>query len=729
MSFLEQYKKYFIISVPLLLSIFTFIIYYPTLVYGFVFDDFPTIIEYIHNRSITFWAQFFQNPRWISRILNQATYAYWKNSATAYRIFNLSLHIITGCLIFALIWNLANRAHKDSFLQKYALLFTSIVTGLFLLHPVQTQTVTYITQMRLEGLVVFFAFAVLLTFVFATQAKTKTTIWGLYILSFACAALAAGTKEIIIVLPFLVLLIDWFFVAQGNVNEFKSRLWIHASYFFIIFGLFYWYGYAQPHAIKSLATHAVQNNRGNILTSSPQEHITLYPFFISQFKVIAHYIAIFVAPFSLSFDYDYKLSRSFFDWDVLAPLMLLLLLVGVLVLRLRKNKKDILVFAGAWFLISILPRASIFPGTELVCDYKTYIASFGIIVALAYGLTYAITFLLEKYSLRALWHPVALCVACFSCLGIVTKFRNNIWSSELAFWGDVIQKAPNKARAYHNYAVALADLGKRQEAIQYFCKAIEHDNHYAEPHINLGIMFHAQNDRARALAHYQRALEIGEAHPELFNGLGMFYFEAGQLAQAEAYLKDAIRYRGYYSLAHSNLARVYLAQNRIKAALQSFEDALAGDNPHISTCYLYGKICCELGNYQQAISVLEQIDKNYEDVPFVLGGCYFSMRKYDLSAKNFEITYQKAPSAASAYNYGLALLNAGKSAQALALFAECRRDDKNYPFAQLHYARCLVETGQKDSARKELVTTLKTIQNPYVKNDIVAYMKEVKLLT
>ena len=72
---LYSYLRWFI--PPVLLSLFTFLVYYPTLRYGFVFDDFPTILEYIHARTLDVKGLFFNGSRWISRLLNQYTFTNW----------------------------------------------------------------------------------------------------------------------------------------------------------------------------------------------------------------------------------------------------------------------------------------------------------------------------------------------------------------------------------------------------------------------------------------------------------------------------------------------------------------------------------------------------------------------------------------------------------------------------------------------------------------------------
>ncbi len=103
--FVNLWKKIWVpkILAPVSLFVVTFLIYYPTLVYGFVFDDLPTIIHYIHARTLDIKGMFFANSRWISRILNQYTYVNWKENPFAYRIFDVCLHLVIAFMIFRLL--------------------------------------------------------------------------------------------------------------------------------------------------------------------------------------------------------------------------------------------------------------------------------------------------------------------------------------------------------------------------------------------------------------------------------------------------------------------------------------------------------------------------------------------------------------------------------------------------------------------------------------------------
>lgn len=358
-------------------------VYYASLTYPFEFDDLSNIVKLFKVRFATFHSLFFANSRWISYWLNAFYYSLLpeghKFDPYLYRVGNLIIHLIAGTAVFVTTTLLQKSKCTPDIIKRVGALFPFLATALFLLHPVQTQTVSYVIQGQLEGGAGAFIFIMTSLFLIATATTIPLMRWVLLAALFITAALSCGSKEIIIVTPVLLLLIDWFFVACGVWESLKKRWWLHTIVFSIIVGL-YLYLLKPDYFLNILGCKMeLQSNVGNMLTETRLEKITASSFFISQFKVIVHYLTIFFWPFSMSVDYDWKLSKHFCAPDALFPFLLLLALGIYIFSRLRRNSTDLLSFCLLWFFIGILPRSSIIPSTELLADYKTYIASFGAI--------------------------------------------------------------------------------------------------------------------------------------------------------------------------------------------------------------------------------------------------------------------------------------------------------------------------------------------------------------
>ncbi|MCF7800200.1 tetratricopeptide repeat protein [Candidatus Babeliales bacterium] len=729
---------------PILLSIISAIIYYPSLYYGFFFDDEPTIIKNIGtiSSSQSPFTEIYANNRWVSRFLNALTYKYWQNNPFGYRIINLAIHITIGILIFFLIFKLLSSLKNSNFLQNFlhqnALLISTITSALFLLHPVQTQTATYITQMRLEGTVVLFTFLVLFFFSYAALSKNIFLKIIFYALSIFFTSIAAGTKEIIIVLPILVLLVDWFFIAPNNLKKFFYRLIIHALIFISLFGTFAKFRWRATDIIKSAPKIELSNHRGNVITEKPTDKITIKPFFISQFKVILHYITMFFWPYNITFDYEYKLSKTFWDRDTFYPFLILVFLLLTSLFLFIKNFHNFISFCILWSFVCILPRASIIPATELVCDYKTYLASFGILLFIAILLAYLINFLSKfitnnfnnflNIESSKVTQPILLLLI-ISTLSLSTKKQNLIWSSDLAFWQDAVKKSPSKARLWNNYAAALADTGQEEKAIENYKIACQLDQNYAEPVINLAFHYQAKGQKEIALKYYEKALNLSEMHPEMYLNLGILHFNDRNYTPAENCFKTAIALRPYYSYAHFNLARIYIEENKLELASQHLENAIIGDKKDLEYFYLHGTINYKLGNQEKVISSLEFIAQNninYKNIVNILAHCYYEMHNYNKASYYFEIIYNKDPkNNINAYNLAQAFLNSNQYEKALPFFEQCKSDLNNFPYAPLHFANCLNLLGKKEEAKQDLICFLNKIPVQQVKLETSEFLKNL----
>ncbi len=300
---------------PFLLSAITAAVYYPSLHYAFQFDDVANIQKHFAIRHYSFSNLFFSGSRWISYWLNSIHYSIGRFDPFSYRVGNVMIHTANGLLIFFVLLVALSHIKKENFFKQNAFAVSLTTALLFLLHPVQTQTVSYVIQGQLEGLAMLFTLALSLCFLhmtYATKILKKVLLTQLF---FALGILACGTKEIVIVTPVLIGLVDWFFVAQGEWSNFKKRIWIHASFFTMIIGMYLYL--LKPKFFMDLFGFkmAVKNHIVDIITTHREELITPLKFYISQIKVILHYLWMLVWPFDISVEYDSKLCRSFFAMD------------------------------------------------------------------------------------------------------------------------------------------------------------------------------------------------------------------------------------------------------------------------------------------------------------------------------------------------------------------------------------------------------------------------------
>lgn len=712
---ITTYSWWYVIVAPIFLLFATITAYYSSLHYAFQFDDVANITKHFNIRHYSLSSLFFSGTRWISYWLNAVHYHIGKFDPFSYRVGNVIIHTTSGLLIFFILFVSLSRLRKNSFFKQHALSLSLLTSLLFLLHPVQTQTVSYVIQGELEGMAMLGTLLMVFSFMIASMNKSSVLKFVSLTVTFITALLICGTKEIAMVSPVLLLLFDWFFIAQGNVKELKQRLMWHAIVCSIV-----WIGYLyllKPTFFLDIfgLRMELKNNIGNIITPHITDKITPIPYCISQFKVILHYLWIFVWPFNICVEYDWKLCRSFFAPDCIVPLAILLALAGYTVYLLRKDKQNLAVFGLIWFMVAVLPRSSIVPSCELIVDYKTYLGSFGILFLLASGIIKLIVMICKR---MPSYLPIATSAATGILalgLGAATTHRNHVWESGTKFWGNIIQNAPGKARAYNNYGVELSqNMGKYAESIPYFQRAIDMDPLYPDPHNNIAVAFAAVGKIDDGIKALQQALRINPYHPEGYNNLASFLIQKKEYAEAEKALGNALRLRPHYGKAYFNMGRVFLEQGLQEKAWENFKKCCTQADLDTDLGFsAYGQASVLVKKYDEAIvayrKALEINPRNNESM-FGLGNAYFLSKDYTQAVQVYEQLVRANPKEGRAwYNLGEAYFNLKNYPKAINCF-ECLPLSQRPPYAFIRMAECYKLLGKKPMA-EQLVHQLIAMPN------------------
>jgi tetratricopeptide (TPR) repeat protein len=637
---------------PALISLLTVVFYYPSLRSPFQFDDLANITKKFDIRFFDPFKQILCNSRWVGEWLNKLNYQIGQFDPWYYRVCNLTIHIITGVLVFAVVYGLCRKATQNKLLHERSGWIASTTMALFLLHPVQTQTVSYVIQARLEGLASLFVLACIGLFLAAYSVESKGVRGILLTLTTLLGFISCGTKEIVIVAPFLMLAVDWFFVAQGSWDSFKKRLWFHVIFTTVIlFSLLY---YLKPQFFFDVLGFKITtpNNRGNILTDNAMDSIRPLHYLISEFKVILHYLWIFLWPLGISVEYDWKLASSFFSPDAFLPLVVLLSIAAYVIYLIRENKLPHVAFGLIWFFVAIAPRSTIIPSPELVCDYKTYLASVGWLFLLSVGIVFLIDKVTTLYLANSLskvpryaFELAAVAILAFP-LGGGTMQRNLVWSTSIAFWQDVVIKAPLKARAHNNLGVAFSEEGRFDEAIPYYLQAIKLDRVYSDPWSNLAVAYSVKSEDDKAIAALQEALRIFPNYPEAYNNLGTLFIKKKEYDQAEKLLRQAIALRAHYGKAWFNLGRLYLEQNKQEEAWTFFSNATKGDLDTAEGYHILGQISMQLKKYTEAAAAFEnaaRLGANTPQVAFNMANAHFMSANYQRAGELYAQLMQIAP--------------------------------------------------------------------------------------
>ena len=705
---------------PSLLALLTTLFYLPSLHYPFQFDDIANISKKFYIRFDNPLERWWRGPRWLGDLINRINYIMGQFDPFVYRITNLAIHITAGLLVHFLIKKLCSLTKPTTFMHNNANIIGFVTAALFLLHPVQTQTVSYVIQARVEGLGSLMVIALAYLF---TLAATHHNQWlkTLYtILLFAVGLLAWGSKELIIVTPFLLALITWFFIADTTWEKCKKQLLLLGSFSIYFFGLALHY-LTTKFTIDTIALKQVAgNNSGNILTSHAYDVITPFQFLISQFKVVLHYIWMFFWPVGTSVEYDWRLAKSFFSLDSFVPFLLLATLYTFIIFACIKKRNTLLSFGFLWFLICVAPRSSIIPSPELVCDYKTYLASLGIFFIIAYGITHLLSTLttlirlatpkLEAYAQYADLR-IATALLLFIPLGFSAMLHNKIWESGEAFWKYNSEKAPLKARVHNNYGVALNEAGKIDESIKAYQRAINLDKHYSDPLSNIAVAYCLKDDLDKAIDSLKMALNITPNYPEAYNNLGSLYVKKKDYESAERMLNTAISLRPYYGKAYYNMGRMYLEREQQEKAWNYFKKAIENDLDTPDGYFTFAQVSVRLKKYPEAARAYELIVERgaaNEQVWFGLANVSFLLGHYE-KAENIYAKLIRDNPQDMRYMYNLAetLFTKKEYAKAHDIFQKITTMPQPAPQAFFRVANCLEKLNRLDLAQNYLTALTK----------------------
>ena len=516
-------KKWTIESLLILgLVLSVFLIYSSNLNGPFIFDD--SRIQnnpQLHLTELTFQnlikAGFESSPRtrpvsYMSLGLNYFFHGY---ETSGYHLVNITIHALTAILLYLLIKTTLNLPLLQSKYRKYSLLpFAAAL--IWAVHPLQTQSVTYIIQ-RMNSLASMFYILSLLLYVKGRLANQAGPKWALFCCAFVAGLLALGSKESAATLPFFIFLYEWYFLQDLDYNWLKKQIFPGLILLLCVVFL--------------VLIYLGENPLGHIMSTYGSRDFTLMQRVMTEFRVVFFYITLllFPHPSRLNLDHDFALSTAMVTPFTTALSAVFLLILFVISISSAK-KYRLPSFCILWFLGNLVIESSVI-GLEIIFEHRNYLPSM-MAVLLALILIFPV---LKHPSLKV----VFLCMVVL-LLSFWTFERNKVWRDTITLWGDCVAKSPNKARPHNNLGVALKKQMHLDEAIEHFKKTVELDPQFAEAYNNLGNTYSLRGNYEEAIKHYRMALKIVPNNLDLHISIGMALAKNRQFMEALLHYGQAL---------------------------------------------------------------------------------------------------------------------------------------------------------------------------------------------
>ncbi|MBI1785356.1 tetratricopeptide repeat protein [Candidatus Sumerlaeota bacterium] len=555
----------------------------------------------------------------------------------SYHAANLAIHLAAALALFGIVRRTLGRPPMSEPIQRRSSEFALAISLLWMLHPIQTESVTYLV-IRNESLMGMFYLLTLYAFVRGCG-SARPRLW--FAVSVLSCLLGMGSKEVMATAPLAVLLYDWSFVRESAREMFRRR----GVYYSGLFGTWIF-----------LAALILSGPRSQT-TGFGLEKLTPLVYARTEAAVIVHYLRLSFWPHPLVFDY--------FDWppaadasaNIIQCLMILALLAGIALLLLRRSPWA---FPCAWFFLILGPSSSLMPIREIAWEYRMYLPLAGVIAAAILGGTALLIHLSARVGISgsgAAQLQIAGCLIIGAAFAVLTFERNKVYISDISVYEDTLKHRPGNFRVHNNLGVALQRQGNLEGGIGHLKQAVALRPDYAEAWNNLGTALEAAADLEGAESAFRKSIEARPQYAQAHAGLGALLRKLRKLDEAENELRQAVAYDIKYSPAFNALGVVLLERGKAADAVAQFRTAV-------------------------------ELSPDLLDARRNLALAYVDQGEFEAAVQEYAKVLQAAPRDAVTWNnLGVLDMRMGKRREAEEAFAKAVEINPNYADAQQNLRR------------------------------------------
>jgi tetratricopeptide (TPR) repeat protein len=555
----------------LLLTLVTLLAYLPATHDAFVnYDDQVYVTE---NRAVqngltwagikwaftTGHASNWHPVTWLSHMLDCEGFGL---NAGAHHSVNLLFHVANAVLLFLLLLRLTRELWPSLF-----------VAALFAWHPLHVESVAWISE-RKDVLSTFFALLTLLAYVKAVTsdrcqvARTNPAlsrftfhVSRFYWLAWFFFALGLMAKPMLVTLPFVMLLLDYWPLRRVPGIECRAsdalRLVFEKWPFFLLV------------LISCVVTYLVQRHGEAVMTF---QQFPLHLRIANALIAYERYLGKTFWPSNLAILYPLP---NHLSWIRAMTATAVGLLGGISWLIWKAHRRCPYLLVGwLWFLGTLVPVIGLVQvGSAAMADRYTYFPLVGVFIAVAFG----VRDLANRFQLPKAAVAVAAALTLAGCL-VLTENQLRCWrDSESLFAHTLAVTGGDNPNAQVNYGVALEQKGRLAEALAQYREVLRISPDNVEALYNAGNLLDNLGRPAEALPELLKAVQINPKLPSFHDALGAVLVELGRFDEAMSQFTEAARLDPAYPAAHFDLGKLLLKQGRDAGAMDEFRAALRLD--------------------------------------------------------------------------------------------------------------------------------------------------------
>ncbi|MRR17061.1 MAG: tetratricopeptide repeat protein [Deltaproteobacteria bacterium] len=567
------------------------------------------------------FAGFWHPLTWLSLMLDAQIYGAW---AGGYHLTNLLLHIVSSLLLFAFLREMTGSFWRSGF-----------VAALFALHPLHVESVAWIGE-RKDVLSAFWGMITLCTYgYYVKQPGVKR-----YLLVLIAFLLGLMSKPMLVTLPFVMLLMDYWPLARisfpfsgnkaaksagiSNKTSIGRLIGEKVPLFLLVIPISFVTFFAEGKfgALPTLESFPLNVRIGNAIIS------------------YVRYIGKTLLPDNLSIYYPHP---------GLWPVWQVIIAAGILVLFtlwvLRKSGRyPYLIVGWLWYLGTLVPVIGLIQvGPSAIADRYTYIPIIGLFIMLAWGIPDKVSRLPQAKTFLGI--GAILLIAVFSFL---SWQRCQLWGDNFLLWDDVLKKYDlsginrtkenqRNAFAYNFRGMGHAEHGRYRQAIDDYNTALKISGNFGDALNNRANAYAATGQNDLALADYAKLISINPKYADAYFNRGNLYLSLGAFDKAVYDFTEALKIDSTMADAFNNRGVAYRMQGQYEKAFADFTSALSINRKNAESYFNKGVVFYMHAQYLPAIANFTEalkIKPRFADSYFFRGLSFAALGKNESAASD-----------------------------------------------------------------------------------------------
>jgi len=655
---IEQLSNHRRLLICILLAAVAFAVYFPVRNYGLVhFDDDGYVkgnaevksglnVESIKWAFTTGHGSNWHPLTWLSLMLDCQVFGY---EPGLMHLVNVLFHVANTILLFVILAGMTKGVWQSAF-----------VAGLFALHPLHVESVAWVTE-RKDVLSSLFWFLTMLAY---TRYAERPSV-GRYFLTLVLFVLGLMSKPMVVTLPFVLLLLDYWPLGRLFNPKFSTvRLLLEKLPLIIL------------SAASSVVTFIVQREGGSVLSM----HTLLFKERVLN-AIVSYlaYLGKMLWPARLAVLYPHPVnSIPVFRAVIYGSILVLITIFFVCYCRRYKY----LIVGWLWYLGTLVPVIGIVQvGTQAMADRYTYIPLIGIFIIIAFG----VTELLKEKPFGKIALGVLAGISLSACV-VVTSHQLKYWKDSLSLFEHALAVTKDNYLMHSNYAIALSECGRRDEAVSHIAEAVRLVPELPEIHNNYGNILREIGRLDEAVIQYRTAIKLNPKFLLAHYDLGLSLALQGKYDEALEHYKIYLGPDMDMAKFHQDVAEQLAKKGKVDDALGQFQKALIVKPDSAEVLSNFGYALAQSGKPKEAIEYYDMVlvkDPNNVITHGRLALALASVGRISEAIEQCRIVLAARPDDAEMHtNLGILLQNQGKLDEAIECYQKALQINPNFQKAR-----------------------------------------------